>query len=68
VLKIRRRIELLEEALLPVEPGPPLILTINGVESDGTVASTIVLTVPQPASARPKRPIVGRRAPWATRW
>jgi hypothetical protein len=61
VVRILRRIESLEQVLLPVEPGPPLILTINGVERDGTVASTIVLTVPQSAPGRPKRPIVRRR-------
>jgi hypothetical protein len=68
VLKIRKRIELLEEVILPVDLGPPLILNIDGVDQDGKVVSTVVFTVPQPAPIPLNRRTVRRRAPWVTRW
>ena len=45
IVRILRRIELLEEALLPVEYGPPLAVRVNFVERDGTVVETRVFTV-----------------------
>jgi hypothetical protein len=45
MVRLRRRIELLEQALLPVEYGPPLAVRVNFVERDGTVAETRVFTI-----------------------
>ena len=68
MLKIRRRIELLEEELQPVEPGPPLILEICGVDEDGKVVETRVLEVPQfrPKAGRDRwgGRVMRRRAHW----
>ena len=68
MLRIRQRIELLEEALLPVEEGPPLILEICGVDEDGKVVETRVLKVPQfrPKAGRDRwgGRVMRRRAHW----
>jgi hypothetical protein len=53
MLRILRRIELLEEALLPVEQVPLFLpLRINFVERDGTVVDTLStgITVHPPPS------------------
>ncbi len=54
-MKIRSRIERLEDDLLPLPAGPTLRLNINAVESDGKVVDTIVFEVPQPAPDRRER-------------
>ena len=50
MLKMRRRLERLENAMIPHEPSPPLRLLIQGVDSQRRVVSTRVLEVP---AARP---------------
>lgn len=57
MVRIRQRIELLEEALLSVDLGSPLILTIVGVDQDRKVVSTMEFTVPQYPPVRLKRPM-----------
>jgi len=68
MLRIRQRIELLEEALLPVDEGPPLLLEICGVDEDGKVVETRVLKVPQfrPKAGRDRwgGRVMRRRAHW----
>jgi hypothetical protein len=44
VVRIRRRIELLEETLLPVDQGPPELFHIDFVDADRKVVNTLVLT------------------------
>ena len=50
-MKIRSRIERLEDELLPLPAGRPMTLTIHGVDSEGKVVDTIVFEVPQPPPA-----------------
>jgi hypothetical protein len=53
-MRIRSRIERLEDDLLPLPAGPPLRLNIQAVDSDGKLAIAQVFEVPQ---AQP----IGRR-------
>ena len=46
MLRIRRRIELLEQAFPQVAQGPPQIIRINYVDSDGTVVDTHLIEIP----------------------
>jgi hypothetical protein len=67
VLKVRRRIELLEEALLPAEQGSLHFIHIDFVAPDGTVAETRVLEVPIPAPAQRNRGWRTARGSWHPR-
>ncbi len=52
-MRIQSRIEKLEDEMLPLPAGPPLLLNINAVDSEGKVVSTTVFEVPQaPPSTR----------------
>jgi hypothetical protein len=46
MLRIRRRIELLDEAFLPVEPGPPHIINLRYVDSQMKVVGTHRIEIP----------------------
>jgi hypothetical protein len=52
MVNVLRRIERLEESMIPPEPGPPILLHLRAVDSQGRVVSTRVLEVP---TARPPR-------------
>jgi hypothetical protein len=67
VLKIRRRIELLEDVLLPVEQGPPLAVRFNFVERDGTVAETRVFEMGARYPLPRNRGWRAARRPWPAR-
>jgi hypothetical protein len=45
-MRIRSRIERLEDDLLPLPAGPPIMLNIQAVNSEGKVVSTQVFEVP----------------------
>lgn len=55
MIKICKRIELLEEVLLPVEQGPPQIIRINFVDADSTVVNTRSIEIPSVPPARRNR-------------
>jgi hypothetical protein len=61
VVKIRRRIQLLEEALLPVNEGPPQFMNINFVDADRKVVHTLVLKMGQVRPLNDRRWSRGRR-------
>ena len=45
-MKIQKRIELLEEALLPVDEGPPQIMHLHFVDADMKVVNTLEYKLP----------------------
>jgi hypothetical protein len=62
-MKIRSRIEWLEEELLPPPPQPRRFINVQFVDSDLKVVSTMVVELPQtsPRGGRLRYPRIGRR-------
>jgi hypothetical protein len=52
MMRMRRRLERLEEAMIPPEQGPPLRLLLQAVDSESRVVSTQVWEV---STQRPPR-------------
>jgi hypothetical protein len=63
-MRIRSRIERLEDELLPLPAGETLLLNIQGIDEEGEVVTTTVLKVPLPAPdrrGRRNRDVAARR-------
>jgi hypothetical protein len=46
MMKVRQRIERLEEELLPPDAAPPIVHHINFIDDDGKTTETLVLVHP----------------------
>jgi hypothetical protein len=63
MMKVRRRIERLEEELLPPSAVPPIVHHINFIDDDGKATETMVIVHPSWA----RRPVKhGRSRRWGT--
>ena len=60
-LRVRQRLERLEEELLPPDAGPPVVHEIQFIEADGTVSETMVIAHPSFRSL-PKKYLRNRKA------
>jgi hypothetical protein len=60
MMKVRQRIERLEEELLPPNAAPPIVHHINFIDDDGKTTETLVLVHPSYAR-RPVRHFRNRR-------